>query len=79
MKKYDEFDKKLLDLIKAGKNKMALLEEDDDLRALAKQHQNADRYGDPVPVFRVIDRRLQALRQRGKLWFNGTRWEVVKP
>jgi hypothetical protein len=45
------------------------LEYNESLRTLAAPHQ-----GSSTPVFRVIDRRLQALRKKGMLRFNGKAW-----
>ncbi len=72
---YTAFDKALLDAIAAGHNKMASLDSDaSGLRKLAEPHELSGLFGKRVPASRVIDRRLQALRKRGDLWFNGRNW-----
>jgi hypothetical protein len=71
---YKEFDRTLLEQIEAGRNKMMLLDcEVSGLRALAAPHQDGGR----TPVYRVIDRRLQALRKVGKLRWSGKVWEIA--
>lgn len=39
---------------------------------LAKQH-------DDKQTFRVVDRRLQALRKRGLIYFGNTKWFMSEP
>jgi hypothetical protein len=76
---YTEFDKALLEQIATGRNTMMQLDgEASGLRALAKP------FTLPAPgsrtgcqPFRVIDRRLQALRKKGSIRFNGKTWEVA--
>jgi hypothetical protein len=71
---YTEFDKALLSAIANGHRTMSLLDSDaSGLRKLAEPH-TAKLFGARVPTSRVIDRRLQALRKRGDLWFNGRYW-----
>lgn len=72
---YTRFDEQLLSLIQSGVDKMSMLETRSVLRDLAKPHQDGGR----TPAFRVIDRRLQALRKAGKIRFNGKGWESVIP
>ncbi|POR07974.1 hypothetical protein [Diaphorobacter sp. LR2014-1] len=57
---YTEFDKKMLDLIAAGKNTAAALTTALDAEAKPLMNQ-------PNEEFRVIDRRLQALRKKGDI------------
>lgn len=77
MSKYDEFDKALLDLIANGYNTLTVLDTDKTgLRALAEPHRTNDRFG-KTPYFRVIDRRLQALRKVGKIHYQDKRWSVA--
>lgn len=71
---YKEFDQALLNQIKSGRNAMKLLIQDaSGLRTLAAPHQTIDR-GSKTPVYRIIDRRLQALRKAGKLRWDGKVW-----
>lgn len=72
-KDYTEFDAALLAHIKAGKNKAMNLEYQGDIIRLAAPHASTS-----SPVFRVVDRRLQALRRAGKIRFNGKHWELTK-
>lgn len=72
---YTEFDKALLSLITVGVNTMAELESRrGGLRDLAEPHRTPDRYGILCEPSRVINRRLQALRKRGTIRFNGKSW-----
>ena len=77
---YTEFDAELLRLITSGKNRMMLLDERKEnslLFELAKPH--CVRPGKSAEVeWRIIDRRLQALRKQGKIRFIRNGWEVVK-
>jgi hypothetical protein len=67
---YTQFDNALLDLIANRVNTMMQLDsETSGLRELA-----APFAGNDTPTMRVIDRRLQALRKRGELRFNGRYW-----
>jgi hypothetical protein len=71
---YQEFDRVLLVQIEAGRNKMMLMDAAaSGLPSLAMPFRDGGR----VPVFRVIDRRLQALRKAGKLRWNGKVWETT--
>lgn len=74
---YTEFDKALIHAIAGGRNTMAQLETSSRLRQLAEPHRSKDWFGDLVPTFRVIDRRLQALRKRGEIMFTGKVWARV--
>ena len=77
-KDYTEFDTALLAHITAGCSTMKLLEYKDDLKKLAAPLTDTDRWGSPTPHFRMIDRRLQALRRAEKIRFNGKHWELLK-
>jgi hypothetical protein len=70
---YQEFDCALLAQIQAGCNAMMRLEYSPELQKLAAPHQDGGR----TPVFRVIDRRLQALRKAGKVRWDGKVWAVL--
>jgi len=68
---YTEFDTALLDLINNGCNTMMQLDSvKSGLRPLAEPFALASNN----PTFRIIDRRLQALRRRGSLRFDGKVW-----
>lgn len=71
---YKEFDTTLLAQIEAGRNTMMLMDgAASGLPSLAMPFRDGGR----VPVFRVIDRRLQALRKAGKLRWSGKVWEIA--
>jgi hypothetical protein len=75
---YTEFDKALVRNIIAGRNTMSKLDsEASGLRPMAEKLSTKDRYGYLTPTFRIIDRRLQALRKKGAIRFNGKTWERV--
>lgn len=71
---YKEFDRTLMENIQAERNTMRLLDgAASGLPALAMPFRDGGR----TPVFRVIDRRLQALRKAGKLRWSGKVWEIA--
>jgi hypothetical protein len=75
---YTEFDQALLQMISEGWSTMAQLETNSKLRALAEPHRvKQGLWGVPTPTFRVIDRRLQALRKRGQIRYDGKAWARV--
>jgi hypothetical protein len=74
---YAEFDAALLNAIDSGQNTLAQLEVNAQVRVQSQRHRTKDRWGDLTPYFRVIDRRLQALRKRGELRYTGKVWERV--
>lgn len=79
MSKYAEFDTAILDLIAKGINTMAVLDtHKHGLKALAEPFRTKDRYDHLTPHFRIIDRRLQALRKAGSIKFNKKVWEIAK-
>jgi hypothetical protein len=71
---YTEFNKALVRNIIAGRNTMSKL--DGEASGLRKLAEPLTRYTS-CPIFRVIDRRLQALRKKGVIRFNGKTWERV--
>lgn len=78
MSKYQEFDNALMVQIRAGRNTMTLLDgKSSGLHDLAQPHRAEDPWGNKTPEFRIIDRRLQALRKQGLIRFNGKAWEEV--
>ena len=76
MSKYDEFDAALTSAIQNGADTMSALDSNKKLIALAKPHCGRDHWGNQTPVFRIIDRRLQALRKQGTIVFHNRRWCV---
>lgn len=61
MKNYTIFDAVLTSLVGKGVSKLSQLEANDELRVMAIELDD----GDSVTAFRVIGRRLQALRKKG--------------
>lgn len=78
--KYEEFDKKLLREIAAGRSNFAQL--CSALRADAVPFQLAPGSKTEAPVYRVVERRLQALRKRGVIFHSAARggfWSLADP
>lgn len=74
---YTEFDNAILAQIAAGRDKMSKLDSiSSGLRPLSEPFKASDNYGNSTPTFRVIDRRLQALRKKGKIAWDGMVWYV---
>lgn len=75
--KYSKLDRLIIEHIQAGYNTFGLLQGGKVL-AEAKLHAKiVDSRGDDN-AWRVIDRRLQALRKRGLILFQSGRWSVVQ-
>jgi len=74
---YTNFDAALIEAIKSGKKHMASLE--DALAKFTHPFREKDRWGSLTPEFRIIDRRLQALRKAGRIKFMGKieGWRVL--
>lgn len=68
---YTDFDKELLAGIACGCDTMAML--DGRMRALAEPFARTSNN----PTYRIVDRRLQALRKAGKIRFNNKTWELA--
>lgn len=77
MSKYDEFDAALVGAIKNGADTMSALEGNKKLIALALPHCTKDPWGYETPAWRIIDRRLQALRKSGAIVFHNRRWTAT--
>lgn len=77
MSKYDAYDKRLINAIQNGADTSMVLAANDHLKKLAEPHRSCDRWGALTPYYRVVDRRLQALRKKGVLVFHEKRWSVV--
>lgn len=69
---YTAFDAELLAQIKAGRNRMMKLEIHKPLLEMAKPF-----CAPTTPAWRIIDRRLQALRKAGKISHDGAVWAIV--
>ena len=75
---YEEFDKILMAEIWAGRNKMeAFMTLDSPVRVAAESYIKKDSWLGKARVARVIERRLQALRQEGRIKWSDHRWEIV--
>lgn len=73
---YTAFDAELLAQIKAGRNRMMSLDGYKPLLEMAKPFAKASKRPFGTPEWRIIDRRLQALRKNGALRFDGKVWVV---
>lgn len=73
MSKYQEFDAALIGHIRAGRNRMSALDAQSDLHKLATPHCDSR-----TPAWRIIDRRLQALRKAGAIAHDGKVWAVAE-
>ena len=75
---YTAFDKEIMIQISFGRTKAFQLDSvSSGLREMSRPFRTRDRFGDLCPEFRVIDRRLQALRKKGLIRFNGKGWELI--
>lgn len=74
---YSQFDAHLLSAISGGENRMAVLEQNRVLIELAKPFCINKPGSYPQPEWRVIDRRLQALRKAGKIIHDGKAWTIA--
>ena len=74
LNKYAQIDAKLIELIKSGVVTFNAIAPRADVAALTAQHETATTEG-----WRVVDRRLQALRKAGKIAFSRDvgRWRVA--
>lgn len=75
MSKFAQIDGAILEAIAGGRDTFTALQ----TRALmdqAAQLSKPDRYGDR-PAWRVLDRRLQALRKAGRIQFVKGRWALT--
>ena len=73
--KYAQLDAKLLELIRSGADTFNVLVVRRDINELAAPHETAT-----TEAWRVVDRRLQALRKAGKISFSrkNDKWELKK-
>lgn len=74
--KYDQYDERLIRAIENGADTMDALARNPDLTKLAQPLRVADRWGHLTPEFRIVDKRLQALRKSGRISFVNRRWAV---
>lgn len=74
LNKYAQLDAKLIELIKSGAGTFNAIAARADVAALTAPHETATTEG-----WRVVDRRLQALRKAGKIAFSRDvgRWRVA--
>ena len=72
--KYAQLDSKLIELIKSGVGTFNEIAPRADVTALTAPHETATAEG-----WRIVDRRIQALRKAGKIVFSRDvgRWRVV--
>ncbi|SFQ46618.1 hypothetical protein SAMN05216229_12351 [Geopseudomonas sagittaria] len=71
---YSQFDATLLDAIRVGKTSFAQLTNHKPLMALARPFCA----GTDTPEWRIVDRRLQALRKAGKIKHASQLWTIVE-
>lgn len=74
---YTAFDAELLAQVKAGRNTFTQLEGHKPLIEMAKPFCVPSRSPFPPEPFRIIDRRLQALRGAGWIKYSGGKWHIV--
>jgi hypothetical protein len=75
---YEEFDKVLMGEIWAGRNTMAVFtKESNPVRIAVEWYRKRDPWRGRTPVVRIIERRLQALRQEGRIKWSGRAWEIT--
>jgi hypothetical protein len=76
MSQYKDFDDALIVCIDLGHNTMAKMEPLITLKGMTDAMNLRDDRGSRVPHFRVIDRRLQALRKAGRIIYQDKRWSI---
>lgn len=75
---HEEFDKVLMAEIWAGRRTMAAFtREGNAVRGAVEWYRKRDPWRGRTPVVRIIERRLQALRQEGRIKWNGLAWEII--
>lgn len=74
MSRYAELDAAILSAIQGGRKDFTSIAWNDAVDALAKPHARQ-----MTQVFRVVDRRLQALRKRGAIEFRVKEWHILLP
>lgn len=76
---YTEFDAAIIDSIRHGKTHMRQLDQHKPLIEMAKPFCLSINGRHPQPEWRVIDRRLQALRKAGKIKHSsGAGWKIAE-
>jgi hypothetical protein len=77
MTDYTEFDKALLAEIARAPQNLTRLMGNRPLCELAKSLGLIDYLGNRASMYRIFDRRLQALRRAGKIRYTGRVWEAI--
>lgn len=77
MSKYAEFDAQLLDCIKNGCDTFTQIQLNKHLMAAAKPFCVPTTMPYAPEPYRIIDRRLQALRKAGKIEYGSGKWRVI--
>lgn len=75
---YTAFDAQLLELIRKGRDTFTQLEGHKPLIEMAKPFCIAVRSRYAQEQYRIIDRRLQALRKAGKIEYHSGKWHIVE-
>lgn len=78
MTDYSKFDTALLAEITHSPQDFLSLTMTHRLADAAMSLDAKDRFGHPVELDRIFDRRLQALRKAGKIRHTGTKWEAIE-
>lgn len=73
---YSKFDAAMLAEIRTNPQDFTALMTTHRLAEAAMSLDAKDRFGHPVELDRIFDRRLQALRRAGKIRYSGTKWEI---
>ena len=74
---YSQFDAQLISLIELGRDTFTQLEGHKPLVELAKPFCVAVRSRYAPEPYRIIDRRLQALRKAGRIAYAGGKWRIL--
>lgn len=77
MTDYSKFDAALLAEIRTSPQDFTALMTTHRLADAAMSLGATDRFGHPVELDRIFDRRLQALRRAGKIRYSQGKWEAV--
>lgn len=75
---YSGFDAELLAMIGGGINTFAQLQAHQMLFDATKPFCALSKSPSGTPPWRIIDRRLQALRKAGRIAYSGGKWHITK-